>query len=125
MVPTVPNAPRLRPGWTQVSIWVSIILGLYDSPRTPRTRDKATNWPILCSLPFSRGLKISRASGLCGFDSHPRHRLLFSVPSPGHAETLRHTPNWHILVYLSEEDIRAWDERTSRSTTRLSKRPDA
>ena len=27
----------------QVSIWVSIILGLYSTPRTPRTREKATN----------------------------------------------------------------------------------
>src|SRR5207245_7221823 len=40
-------------GANQVSIWVSIILGLYDPPRTPRTGKGQPIELVLCSLPTS------------------------------------------------------------------------
>src|SRR2546428_7791542 len=38
---------------------------------------------------------------------------------------LQHTPKGRILVYLSEEGIRLWDGRISKSMTHLLRRPNA
>src|SRR5207245_1091976 len=36
--------------------WVPVVFGLYDTPRTPRTREKALNWPspyVRCLIPVT------------------------------------------------------------------------
>ncbi len=55
-----------------VSIWVTILLGLYDPPRTPRKREKATNQQDVDSPPFSHSLL--RNSGAGALPPNPRSR---------------------------------------------------
>jgi hypothetical protein len=56
-----------RAGHTeQVSIWVTIILGLYDPPRNPRKRERATNQQIVDPPPCSLSLKIPFPQGSAG-----------------------------------------------------------
>jgi len=51
---------------TRVSTRVTIILGLYDPPRNPRTRERATNQQIVDPPPFPHCLKIPFPQGSAG-----------------------------------------------------------